>query len=182
MKTIATRIAFPAVLALLAILILPATSVFGKASHDGWPTNECDWQDYYDPGPGCGLYDSHPYDEDGTLEGTDLTDELLGGHGDDTIYGGPAGDVIWGDSKPCCQPADQFDSVYGGGGGDYIYASHGTNYIDAGAGNDVVHAHFGRGGSVNCGPGGDLLFLSHRSEPHYRVRGCERISFAHEGR
>src|SRR5205807_3819405 len=30
--------------------------------------------------------------------------ELLGGHGSDTIHAGPWGDVIWGDYKPYGQP------------------------------------------------------------------------------
>ena len=53
-------------------------------------------------------------------------------------------------------------------------ASHGHNRIDAGPGNDVVHAHFGRG-SVDCGSGHDVLYVSHRSRRVYRIRHCERI-------
>ena len=62
-------------------------------------------------------------------------------------------------------------------GNDYIYASHGFNDIDSGPGNDVVHAHFGRGGSVDCGSGYDVLYVSHRSKPRYRERNCERTRF-----
>jgi Ca2+-binding RTX toxin-like protein len=101
--------------------------------------------------------------------------ELLGGHGNDTIHAGPWGDVIWGDYKPSGQPANQGDQLNGGAGNDFIYASHGYNAIDAGAGNDEIKAHFGRG-TIDCGPGSDLLYISRRAMRGYRIRGCERIS------
>jgi hypothetical protein len=101
--------------------------------------------------------------------------ELLGGHGSDTIHAGPWGDVIWGDYKPSGQPTNQVDHLYGGAGNDFIYGSHGSNVIDAGAGNDEIKTHFGRG-TVDCGPGSDLLYISRRASRGYTVRGCERIS------
>jgi len=109
-----------------------------------------------------------------------LSNELLGGHGDDRIFGGDGSDVIWGDYKPCCQPETQVDRLSGRGGRDFIYASHGQNYIRAGAGNDVVHAHFGHG-EIRCGGGRDVVFLSRRSRPHYRLYDCERISYFTRG-
>jgi Ca2+-binding RTX toxin-like protein len=101
--------------------------------------------------------------------------ELLGGHGNDTIHAGPAGDVLWADYKPSGQPTTQRDVVVGGAGRDFIYASHGHNTIDAGAGNDWLKAHYGRG-SINCGPGNDLLYVSRRAQRGYKIRNCERIS------
>jgi Ca2+-binding RTX toxin-like protein len=101
--------------------------------------------------------------------------ELLGGHGNDTIHAGPAGDVLWADYKPSGQPTTQRDVVVGGAGRDFIYASHGRNTIDAGAGNDWLKAHFGRG-TINCGPGNDLLYVSRKAQRVYKLRNCERIS------
>jgi Ca2+-binding RTX toxin-like protein len=101
--------------------------------------------------------------------------ELLGGHGNDTIYAGPSGDVVWGDYKPSGQPSTQQDALYGGPGPDFIYASHGYNQIAAGAGNDWIKAHFGRG-TIDCGGGHDVLYISRRAQRGYVVRGCERIS------
>src|SRR3954452_5731334 len=49
--------------------------------------------------------------------------ELLGGHGSDTIHAGPWGDVLWGDYKPSGQPTSQHDQIWGGPGRDHIYAS-----------------------------------------------------------
>jgi RTX calcium-binding nonapeptide repeat (4 copies) len=107
--------------------------------------------------------------------------ELLGGHGSDTIHAGPWGDVIWGDYKPSGQPARQHDRLWGGPGRDHIYASHGKNAIRAGGGNDWIKAHFGFG-LVNCGAGNDLLYISRRAQKHYKIRNCERISHQTLGR
>ena len=102
--------------------------------------------------------------------------ELLGGHGNDTIHAGPAGDVIWGDYKPSGQPTNQVDRLYGGPGNDFIYASHGTNYIRTGIGQDVVHAHFGRG-SIHCGSIHAIIYISRKSRPHYKLSGCVHVSY-----
>jgi Ca2+-binding RTX toxin-like protein len=102
--------------------------------------------------------------------------ELLGGHGDDTITAGDAGDVIWGDYKPSGQPTAQFDRLTGGAGRDFIYASHGTNIIDTGAGRDVVHAHFGHG-EIHCGSNLATVFLSRVSRKRYKLSGCSHISY-----
>jgi Ca2+-binding RTX toxin-like protein len=107
--------------------------------------------------------------------------ELLGGHGSDTIYAGPWGDVVWADYKPSGQPMTQVDRIYGGNGRDFIYAGHGTNYIAAGGGDDYVKAHFGRG-SIDCGGGSDILYVSRRAQRHYTIRHCERISHKTLGR
>jgi len=154
--------------ALLIVALAFAPPVYGDASHEGWPDTV--------------VYKSHANDQSGVIRGTARSDELLGGHGNDTIWGRGDGDVIWGDFKPCCQPPGQHDSLNGGPGTDFIYASHGANTITGGPGNDTIHAHFGTGGSIDCGPGRDLLFLSHRSKPHYRIRNCERKTFKHEGK
>jgi hypothetical protein len=107
--------------------------------------------------------------------------ELLGGHGNDTIFAGPWGDVLWADFKPSHQPSTQTDTLIGGPGRDFIYASHGANTINAGPGDDWVKAHFGRG-TIDCGPGRDLLFISRRAQRHFAITGCERISHRTLGR
>jgi Ca2+-binding RTX toxin-like protein len=102
--------------------------------------------------------------------------ELLGGHGDDTIHAGPAGDVLWGDYKPSGQPTSQVDRMYGGPGKDFIYASHGRNEIWTGGGDDVIHAHFGRG-TIHCQGGNPIVYLSRRGRRGYHLDGCRRISY-----
>ncbi len=102
--------------------------------------------------------------------------ELLGGHGDDTIHAGPAGDVIWGDYKPSGQPTTQVDHLYGGAGNDFIYASHGTNYIYTGGGHDIVHAHFGHG-EIHCDSATVIVYLSRQGRHGYQLFGCHHITY-----
>jgi len=101
--------------------------------------------------------------------------ELLGGHGNDTIYAGPTGDVLWADFMPN-GPARQRDKLTGGAGRDFIYGGPGRNVIKAGPGNDFVKSRYGRG-RINCGKGNDILYTSRRFKRRYRIRGCERQSF-----
>lgn len=113
-----------------------------EADHEGWPADECLKMD---KGP-AGL--SH------TLVGLKhVHNWLLGGYGNDTIFAGDAGDVIWGDYHPEGQPESQSDYIHGGAGEDWIYSSHGYNEIWTGAGNDHLALVYGHG-TVYCnGPG-----------------------------
>jgi RTX calcium-binding nonapeptide repeat (4 copies) len=151
--------------ALVPLGAYAAAAVAGAStSHDGWPRIDGDLK-------------IHRYDESGVLRGKrDRHNELLGGHGNDTIIASRVGDVMWGDYKPSGQPTSQVDRIYGGPGRDFIYASHGWNTIVTGGGADVVHAHFGRG-IISCSSSAVTVFLSHRSRPHYQLRGCRHISY-----
>jgi hypothetical protein len=156
------RVLLPAFLC--ALCAVPAV-VVGNTSHAGWPRID-------------GALIMHKFDQSGPIYAPfpSLHNELLGGHGNDSIYAGNAGDVIWGDYKPYGQPTTQQDVLQGGDGRDFIYASHGHNIIDTGGGNDVVHAHFGYG-SITCHSAQTIVYLSHRSRPGYTLHGCERISY-----
>ena len=190
----------------LLSLLLPAATVYAKASHAGWPRitgmllmNSQDRSRPLDGRPGQDPFDGADpsYSCDGLHRNSSCVhsaarhritvvpsnighNELLGGHGNDTIHAGPAGDVIWGDYKPCCQPNAQVDHLYGGPGDDFLYASHGLNYIYTGGGQDTVHAHFGSGGEIHCDSPDVLVYLSHRSRRLYHLFGCKRISYATE--
>jgi Ca2+-binding RTX toxin-like protein len=193
---------------LLAAGFVPATAATANTSHEGWPKidgmllmNKTDRARPLDARPGQDPFaGADPrYSCDAvhlrgscqrrlvhTPNGMVVTsssghNELLGGHGNDTIAAGPWGDVLWADYKPSGQPTSQVDRVFGGPGNDFIYASHGTNLIAAGPGNDWLKAHFGKG-AIDCGPGRDLLFVSRRAQRHYTIRGCERISHKTLGR
>ena len=100
--------------------------------------------------------------------------ELLGGHGNDKIFGGPYGDVLWADFMPN-GPKRQRDKITAGDGRDFIYGGPGRNVIKAGAGNDFVKSRYGRG-RIDCGPGTDILYTSRRYKKRYRITGCERQS------
>jgi hypothetical protein len=193
-------------LLLLLLLLLPVAAASGKASHAGWPritgmllmnggnqSRPLDGRPGHDPFGGT----DPSYSCDGVHKKSSCVrssarrkrttmvpfgighNELLGGHGNDAIHAGPAGDVIWGDFRPCCQPTRQVDHLYGGPGDDHIYASHGRNYIYTGGGRDLIHAHFGRG-EIHCESPRVLVYLSHRSRADYRLFGCEHTSYATE--
>jgi Ca2+-binding RTX toxin-like protein len=149
-------------------LVASVCAVPGAAantSHAGWPQIDGDLI-------------MHKLDQSGPITAvqTNRHNELLGGHGNDIITAGNAGDVLWGDYKPSGQPITQNDVLQGGAGRDFIYAGHGRNTIDTGGGNDVVHAHFGYG-SITCHSPGTIVFLSRRSRPGYQLRGCRHISY-----
>lgn len=147
-----------------------ALSSRANTSHAGWP--KIDGRLIIDKGPAGGhrvlrgLLHKH--------------NELLGGYGNDTIYGGQAGDVLWADYHPSGQPTSQVTHIYAGNGKNFIYASHGRNIINTGTGPSVVHAHFGRG-EIHCGSARTTVFLSHKDRRSYRLTGCKRISFRTSG-
>lgn len=192
----------PAAVLLACLSLFAAAPAAANTSHDGWPQidgmllmNKDDSSRPLDARPGNDPFGGQDgqYSCDSVhligdcqnrlVEGDDgylVTsraghNELLGGHGSDTIHAGPWGDVIWGDYKPSGQPATQRDHLYGGPGNDHIYASHGWNTIMAGAGDDWIKAHFGRG-IIDCGPGRDVLYISRRAQRRYTIRHCETIS------
>ena len=137
------------------------TPASADVSHVGWPTTATTW--FAGNRGNLGV-------------GTDGNDMLLGGAGSDTIYGGPGDDVIWGDRYPSPNNGPgQTDTMYGGPGNDWIYTSHGTNHVFAGAGDDHVFAYFGRG-TIDCGPGHDILTLSKSAEHAFTYINCEVVT------
>jgi Ca2+-binding RTX toxin-like protein len=197
-----------ALLVVLALVAVPAGTAAASTSHDGWPKingmllmNKTDAARPLDARPGHDPFGgSDPsYSCDAihkrgscqkrmvhTAAGVVVTsrsghNELLGGHGNDTLYAGPWGDVLWGDYKPSGQPSTQLDQIFGGAGKDFIYASHGTNNIAAGGGDDWVKAHFGRG-TIDCGGGNDILYVSRKAQRRYKITHCDRISHKTLGR
>jgi Ca2+-binding RTX toxin-like protein len=106
--------------------------------------------------------------------------ELLGGHGSDTLIAGRIGDVLWGDFNPSGQSTTQVDTIKGGAGKDFIYSSHGKNVITSGGGADQIHAHYGHG-TIACASAKATVFLSHKSQKLYKLHGCPHISFKSVG-
>jgi hypothetical protein len=135
-------------------------------SHAGWPADE---HLVMDKGPAgrqhvlTGVQDRHNY--------------LLGGYGDDTINGGGAGDVIWGDFHPSGWPAHQTAVIHAGNGQNFIYANDTLNYVWTGTNSrTVVHAHED-GGVIHCENPHIVVFTSHHALPHWKLHGCRHISF-----
>jgi Ca2+-binding RTX toxin-like protein len=113
------------------------------------------------------------------LNGTAKHDQLMGHHSSDTLRGKAKGDILWGDFDPVGQPASQVDTIYGGGGNDFIYGSHGRNVIYGGAGNDAISVHYGRG-MVDCGPGRDIYHVARSRRKGYKFKNCERVDLRPE--
>src|SRR5271154_3392217 len=152
----------------LALLVcLTAASVLacggialGMANHEGWPA--------------IGHHQGHPNNESGVMRGElGVHNMLLGGDGNDTIWAGNEGDVIWGDSHPTDQSTTQRDFLHGGPGEDWLYSSHGYNVIWTGAGSDHVALVYGFG-TVYCnGPGLKTLVMRFLPQNRdYTLVGC----------
>jgi hypothetical protein len=157
------RFATLTALAALALAAAPATAM---TSHAGWPPDE---HLVMDKGPAgqqrvlTGVNGRHNY--------------LLGGYGDDTIYGGDSGDVIWGDYHPSGWPAHQTAVIHAGNGKNIIYANDTVNFVWTGTNpQTVVHAHE-NSGVIHCENPHQVLFTSHHALPRYKLDGCKRISF-----
>jgi RTX calcium-binding nonapeptide repeat (4 copies) len=152
----------------LGLLVAAAIAVPAAAmtSHAGWPADQHLVMDRGSPGLThvlTGVNGRHNY--------------LLGGYGDDTIYGGDSGDVIWGDYHPSGWPARQTAVIRAGNGKNYIYANDTVNYVWTGANpQTVVHAHE-NSGIIHCENPNVVVYTSHHALPHYKLDGCRHISF-----
>jgi hypothetical protein len=136
------------------------------ADHTGWPALQ------------CLKMDKGTYGRAHTIVGlTDVHNFLLGGYGNDTIWAGNAGDVIWGDYQPSGQHTTERDWIHGGEGSDWIYSSHGHDQIWTGAGDDHVALVYGWG-TVHCnGPGQKTLVMRLLARNrHWRLVGCRHIT------
>jgi hypothetical protein len=101
------------------------------------------------------------------------TDELLGWHGSDRLFGHDQADVLWADHVGEGQPKGQWDRIWGGDGGDFIYSSRGRNTIYAGPGNDAIKTRYGRG-RLDCGAGRDVVYVPKSRRRNWTFRNCEK--------
>lgn len=122
-----------------------------------------------------------PKNAGGTLRGKPgNSDELLGWHGSDTLYGGDQADVLWADHiGGKGQLTTQTDRLYGGAGDDYLYSARGTNILKGGPGNDAIKARYGRG-IVDCGPGRDIVYLPKKRRKNWTFISCEKFEYRSE--
>ncbi len=155
------------ILAAVALLVgcLSAASAIAMTSHAGWPADQ------------HLVMDKGPAGRHHVLRGVPAKHNyLLGGYGDDTIYGGNAGDVIWGDYHPSGE-STQTAVIHAGNGKNFIYSNDTLNYVWTGTNPaTVVHAHEDSG-VIHCENPDIVVFTSHHALPHYKLDGCRRISF-----
>ena len=159
---------------LLIAVLLATLSTIPLASADHIPGSPCN---------DCASHKHWPT-IDGKIEkarirsvkyrGTSRSDELLGHHGSDFLSGRGGSDILWGDWQGPGNTEAQNDTIYGGDGSDFIYASHGRNVIRGGRGNDAISAHYGRG-IIDCGPGRDIYHVPKSRKKAYRVKNCEKV-------
>jgi hypothetical protein len=157
----------PRIVAALSLLLVFALTASAAAmtSHAGWPRNE------------HLVMDRGPAGRANVLTGVNgVHNYLLGGYGNDTIYGGDAGDVIWGDYHPSGE-SHQTAIIHAGNGKNYIYANDTINYVWTGTNpQTVVHAHE-NSGVIHCENPNQTVYTSHHAKPHYKLDGCRHISF-----
>ncbi len=153
-----------AALTLLLALALTASAA-AMTSHAGWPRNE------------HLVMDKGPAGQSNVLTGVNgVHNYLLGGYGNDTIYGGDSGDVIWGDYHPSGE-SHQTAIIHAGNGKNYIYANDTVNYVWTGTNpQTVVHAHE-NSGVIHCENPQQTVYTSHHALPHYKLEGCRHVSF-----
>src|ERR1700732_4317661 len=150
-------------LAVLMAALLASSPAPASTSHAGSPRLQ---RLGLDKGPGG---ESH------VLKGRpNVHNWLLGGYGNDTIYGGNAGDVIWGDYHPSGWPARQTAVIHAGNGKNFIYSNDTVNWVWTGTNaGTVVHAHEGSG-VIHCQNSHVIVFTSHHALPHYSLDGCRQ--------
>jgi Ca2+-binding RTX toxin-like protein len=101
-----------------------------------------------------------------TLTGGRAFDCLFGGLGEDTLAGGLGNDRLDGG-------ADE-DVLDGGPGDDWLRGGGGWDEFRGGPGDDTIDAADGRGESVRCGAGNDVV----RADRYDRLRACERVKLS----
>jgi hypothetical protein len=150
----------------LVVFLLVASPAAAMTSHAGWPSDQ------------RLAMDKGPAGQTNVLTGVDgVHNYLLGGYGDDTIYGGNAGDVIWGDYHPSGWPAHQTAVIHAGNGANFIYANDTLDYVWTGTNPaTIVHVE-GNSGVVHCENPHITVSISHRARAQWKLPGCERISF-----
>jgi hypothetical protein len=162
------RLHIPRAIATLALLtaLAFATSATAMTSHAGWPSDQ------------HLVMDRGPAGQEHVLRGVaGRHNYLLGGYGNDTIYGGNSGDVIWGDYHESGWPSFQTAVIHAGNGRNIIYANDTRNYVWTGTNAaTVVHVHE-NSGVVHCENPNIVVFTSRQALPHYKLDSCRRISF-----
>ena len=105
-----------------------------------------------------------------TILGTDGVDWIDGRGGADCVDGG-AGDDLLSDGT---RGAAEQDTIIGGAGHDTIRLANGDDGVVSGDGDDVIDAGNGRTDFIDCGAGNDVV----RADIDDRTRDCERTRAA----
>ncbi|MEA2397639.1 MAG: hypothetical protein QOK25_1195 [Thermoleophilaceae bacterium] len=96
----------------------------------------------------------------------DGNDKLIGGPGNDALYGAGGNDTLTGG------PGN--DRLYGGGGNDKLTGGAGVDSFFGGAGNDTISARDHVKETIDCGKGKDRATVDKKD----KVKGCETVKRA----
>ena len=105
----------------------------------------------------------HAGDPPATAAAADGNDRLVGGKGEDALFGGAGNDSLVGGSGR--------DLLSGGAGGDRLVGGPGRNRYYGDTGNDSINSANGVRELVDCGFGRDTV----KADPRDRLSGCEKV-------
>lgn len=145
---------------------------------------EYEWQ-YGTKSWGSSYREAGPRPDSVLLRGTNGPDRLMGLGRMENMIGGPGNDLIFGNAKP-----DQIggDLLLGGDGDDFIDTGNNkegsynntVTYVRAGSGNDLVIAR-SRAFNIDCGAGYDIVYVNGADPKDGKMppvtNNCEEIAY-----
>ncbi|MDH2348678.1 VCBS domain-containing protein, partial [Bradyrhizobium sp. SSUT77] len=110
-----------------------------------------------------------------TIIGSNFSDTITGGHGDDVIYGGGNSDVLsGGEGNDLIYGGAGNNTISGGTGNDVLYGGTGNNTISGGDGNDLIIG--GNGNDVLHGDAGDdIIYAGNGGDTLYGDAGNDLL-------
>jgi Ca2+-binding RTX toxin-like protein len=106
-----------------------------------------------------------------TINGLSGRDNIQARAGGDMIHGGTYGDTLYGmKGSDYIYGEDGDDTLYAGCGNDFPCGSGIFNYLNGGAGDDILAAEDGNATEVHGGQGWDICYID---APDTNVDGCE---------
>lgn len=118
--------------------------------------------------------------QDDLLTGTSAQETLIGGDGDDQIWGGhegfAPGDTIYGDEgSDTLGGGEGHDTIHGGNGPDLMYGSWGNDQVNGNNGNDTMYGG-GNEDTLYGGDGSDFIHDIGGTNHIYGDNGADRIT------
>ncbi|MGY0195974.1 type I secretion C-terminal target domain-containing protein [Leptothrix sp. BB-4] len=107
---------------------------------------------------------------DDYVEGGDGNDQIFGNGGDDVLIGGAGNDRIWGDDALTTLTVHGDDAIVAGDGNDTVYAGGGDDYVQGDDGDDVLVGD--EGGDILDGGAGNDFLMGDLADAEHRPTGA----------